>query len=42
MSLLEVYTLVHVLISLVGIGTGFIVMAGLLTANRLDRCDWHA
>jgi hypothetical protein len=31
------YTFVHVLISLVGIGSGFIVMFGLLTGKRLDR-----
>jgi hypothetical protein len=31
------YTLIHVLISLAGIGSGFIVMYGLLTGNRLDR-----
>jgi len=32
------FTLLHVLISLVGIGAGFVVMYGLLTARRLDRC----
>lgn len=31
------YTLIHVLISLVGIGSGFVVMYGLLTGKRLDR-----
>lgn len=31
------YTLVHVLISLAGIGSGFVVMYGLLTGKRLDR-----
>ena len=31
------YTLLHVLISLVGIGSGLIVMYGFLTARRLDR-----
>ena len=31
------YTFVHVLISLVGIRSGFIVMFGLLTGKRLDR-----
>lgn len=31
------YTLLHVLISLVGIGTGLVVMYGLLTSKRLDR-----
>lgn len=30
------YTLLHVLISLVGIGSGLIVMFGLLTGKRLD------
>ena len=30
------YTFVHVLLSLVGIGSGFIVLYGLLTAKRLD------
>ena len=30
------YTLIHVLISLVGIGSGLIVMFGLLTRKRLD------
>jgi hypothetical protein len=34
------YTLLHVLISLAGIGTGLVVMYGLLTAKRLDR--WTA
>jgi len=31
------FTLLHVMISLVGIGSGLVVMYGLLTANRLDR-----
>jgi hypothetical protein len=31
------FTLVHVLISLVGIGSGLIVLFGLLKAKRLDR-----
>jgi hypothetical protein len=31
------YTLLHVLISLVGIGSGFVVIFGLLTAKRLER-----
>lgn len=31
------FTLLHVLISLVGIGSGLVVMYGLLTANRMDR-----
>jgi hypothetical protein len=34
------FTLVHVIISLVGIGSGFIVTFGLLTGNRLD--GWTA
>jgi hypothetical protein len=31
------YTLVHVVLSLVGIASGFIVLSGLLAARRLDR-----
>jgi hypothetical protein len=34
------FTLVHVLLSLVGIATGFVVVFGLITAKRLDR--WTA
>src|SRR5260370_5231533 len=34
------YTLIHVLISLVGIGSGAVVMYGLLGGKRLDR--WNA
>src|SRR5271165_2864638 len=34
------FTLVHVLLSLAGIGSGFIVVYGLLTGKRLDR--WTA
>lgn len=34
------FTLVHVLISLVGIGSGLVVLFGLLTAKRLD--GWTA
>jgi len=34
------YTLLHVLISLVGIATGFVVLYGLLNAKRLD--GWTA
>jgi hypothetical protein len=34
------YTLLHVLISLVGIGSGLVVMFGFLTAKRLD--GWTA
>jgi hypothetical protein len=33
----QTYTLVHVIISLIGIVSGFVVMYGLLTSNRLDR-----
>ena len=34
------YTLLHVLVSLVGIGSGLVVMFGFLTGRRLDR--WTA
>src|SRR5437899_2981129 len=34
------FTLVHVLLSLVGIGSGFVVIFGLLTSKRLD--GWTA
>jgi hypothetical protein len=34
------FTLLHVLVSLVGIGSGFVVLYGLLTAKRLD--GWTA
>jgi hypothetical protein len=37
---LETYTFVHVLISLVGIGSGLVVLYGLLTGKRFDR--WTA
>lgn len=37
---LQTYTLIHVLISLAGIGPGVVVMYGLLTGKRLDR--WTA
>lgn len=37
---LSTFTLLHVIISLTGIGTGFIVMFGLLNGNRLD--GWTA
>jgi|SRR5580700_3187587 hypothetical protein len=37
---LATFTLVHVLISLVGIGTGFIVMFGLIAGQRLE--GWTA
>jgi hypothetical protein len=33
---LETFTLVHVIISLVGIGTGIVVVAGLIGGKRLD------
>jgi hypothetical protein len=36
----ETYTFLHVLISLVGIGSGLVVMFGFLTAKRLDA--WTA
>jgi hypothetical protein len=32
----QLFTIVHVLISLVGIGTGFVVMYGFLTGKRLE------
>lgn len=35
-ALMTPYTLIHVLISLAGIVSGFVVLAGLLTAKRLD------
>ena len=34
------FTFAHVVLSLVGIGSGFVVVFGLLTAKRLDR--WTA
>ncbi len=34
------YTIIHVVISLVGIASGFVVLFGLLTGQRLDR--WTA
>jgi hypothetical protein len=34
--MLQALTLFHVLVSLVGIGSGFVVMAGLLKGNRLE------
>jgi len=37
---LATYTLLHVLISLIGIGSGLVVMYGLLKTNLLDR--WTA
>jgi hypothetical protein len=38
--ILAAYTFVHVLISLAGIYSGFVVLYGLLASNRLDR--WTA
>jgi hypothetical protein len=35
---LAAFTLLHVVISLVGIGSGFVVVFGLLAAKRLDFC----
>ncbi len=37
---LSTYTLIHVILSLAGIGSGFIVMYGLLNSKRLD--GWTA
>ena len=37
---IEVFTLIHVAISLMAIGSGFIVLFGMLTRERLDR--WTA
>ena len=34
--ILQIYTIVHTLISLVAIFTGFVVLFGLLTGNRID------
>jgi len=36
----SLYTWVHVIISLIGIATGFVVMRGMLASQRLD--DWTA
>jgi hypothetical protein len=38
--MLAAFTIFHVVLSLIGIGTGFVVVYGLLTANRMDR--WTA
>jgi hypothetical protein len=38
--ILTIYTLIHVVISLMGIFSGFVVLSGLLTAKRLD--GWTA
>ena len=40
MDLLSTLTLVHVVLSLAGIGSGLVVVFGMLTARRLDR--WTA
>jgi len=37
LSTLAIYTVVHVLISLVGIGSGVVVVGGLFESNRLTR-----
>ena len=37
---LQTYTLIHVIISLIGIGSGSVVMYGMLTGKRLD--GWTA
>lgn len=37
---LETFTLVHTVISLVGIGSGLIVLFGMIAGKRLDR--WTA
>src|SRR5262245_37021900 len=37
---MDTYTLIHVVLSLVGIVAGFVVFAGLLTSKRLDA--WTA
>ena len=34
--ILQIYTIIHVIISLVGILTGFVVLLGLLAGSRLD------
>jgi len=38
--ILRIYTAIHVVISLLGILSGFVVMAGMMTANPLD--GWTA
>jgi hypothetical protein len=37
--ILQIYTIVHTLVSLVAIFTGFVVLFGLLAGNRLDAWD---
>ena len=37
---IQTFTLLHVVISLIGIGTGLIVVAGMLTGNRME--GWTA
>jgi len=39
-SFLTIFTIVHVIISLIGIGAGLVVVFGMLTAKRLD--GWTA
>ena len=36
---LATYTLIHVIISLIGIGSGLIVLFGMFGGKRLDRHD---
>ena len=38
--ILSAFTLFHVLLSLAGIGSGFVVLYGLLHSQRLDRWDY--
>jgi hypothetical protein len=38
--ILEIYTLIHVLISLIGLFAGYVVLIGLIAGNRLD--GWTA
>ena len=40
MSGLQIFTIVHVVISLVAIGSGFVVLFGLIAGKRLD--GWTA
>jgi hypothetical protein len=35
--ILQIYTLFHVVLSLIGVGTGFVVLFGLLTARQFDK-----
>ena len=34
--ILSTFTMFHVVLSLIGIGSGFVVLYGLLTSKRLD------